>query len=318
MIKALYWVPALAMLFFAIVFFSDWVTRFKAIRRYLKYGICAGLIVVGTDLLILAITPSSGRPTVLMGLIAEPIAFLQLMGFTMLGMYYLAASGYPSFPVLLQKFSVPSDESNTDENMPENQANAGAATTDSIQPGNSTLHETPAQIHASNRNYPALDLLLDINWKAYFLTIFGVSIIGILYTVVLFWLTTPQLSEILQKAVVSPSAGFENAATIQAILLVLGVAVTEEIIFRLGIQSFFVKYLKLEGASYWVAILITSVLWTLGHACALDPEWVKLAQIFPMGLMLGWLFRKYGAESTILAHGLYNVVLVFLAPYLLG
>ncbi len=151
----------------------------------------------------------------------------------------------------------------------------------------------------------------------YFLTILGVSIIGILYSVVLFRLTTPQLSEMLQKTVVPPSAGFENATTIQVILLALEFAVAEELIFRLGIQSFLVKYLKLEGARYWIAILITSVLWTLGHAGGLDPAWVKLAQIFPMGLMLGWLFRKYGAESTILAHGLLNVVLVFLSAYLL-
>ena len=87
-------------------------------------------------------------------------------------------------------------------------------------------------------------------------------------------------------------------------------AIGEEIIFRLGIQSFLVKYLKLEGQSYWIAILITSALWTIGHAGTLQPEWVKLAQIFPVGLMLGWLFRKYGAESTILAHGLFNILML--------
>jgi membrane protease YdiL (CAAX protease family) len=230
----------------------------------------------------------------------------------------LAALGYPSFPVLQQKFSVAPDESNTGENTADNPADTRAETADSIQPGNSILYETPEQRHVSDKDYPAVDLVLDINWKAYFLTIFGVSIIGILYSVILFSLTSPQLSDMLQKTIGPASAEFENAVTVQTILLVLEFAVAEELIFRLGIQSFLVKYLKLEGARYWIAILITSALWTLGHVGGLDPEWVKLAQVFPVGLMLGWLFRKYGVESTILAHGLFNVVLGFLPPHLLG
>ncbi len=312
MTTAVWVICVLGMGFFTIAFLVDWIKSYAAIRKYLKYGIWAGLIVVGLDLLIVAMTPSSWKPALFMGLIAEPIVFLKQVGFTMLGMYYLAVLGYPSFPVFLQKFSVASDESNTDENIVDDKANTRAETTASIQQANSILQEIPEQIHVPNSGHTALGLSLEIKWKDYFLTIFGVSIIGILYSVVLFLLTTPQLSEILQKEVVPPSAGIENAMTIQVILIVLQSAVAEEIIFRLGIQSFLVKYLKLEGQRYWIAILITSVLWTLGHAGGLDPAWVKLAQIFPMGLMLGWLFRKYGAESTILAHGLFNIVLVFL------
>jgi membrane protease YdiL (CAAX protease family) len=317
MTTALGCIYGLGMWFFTIAFLVDWIKSRKAIRKYLKYGIWAGLIVVGLDLLIVAITPSSWQPTLFMGLIAEPIIFLKQIGFTMLGMYYLAVLGYPSFPVFLRKFSVASDESNTDENIVDNKPNTRAETIDTFQPANSILQEIPEQIYVSNKSHPALDLSLDIKWKDYFLTIFGVSIVGILYSVVLFLLTTPQLSETAQKIFGSPSAGFEKAITIQGILLVLEFAVAEEIVFRLSIQSFLVKYLKLEGKRYWIAILITSILWTLGHASTLNPEWVKLAQIFPMGLMLGWLFRKYGAESTILAHGLVNVVLSFLSAYLL-
>ncbi|MEW6532016.1 MAG: CPBP family intramembrane glutamic endopeptidase [Thermodesulfobacteriota bacterium] len=312
MTTALGCIAALGMGFFSIAFLIDWFESWEAIRKYLKYGIWAGLIVEGSDLLIVAITPSSWEPTLIMGLIGVPIIFLKHVGFTMLGMYYLAVLGYPSFPVLLQKFSVASDESNTDENIVDNKANTRAGTTDSIQATNPIVHEIPEQVHLSDKSSPALDLLLDIKWKDYFLTIFGVSVIGILYSVVLFLLTTPQLSEIWQKEVVPPSAGIENAMTIQVILVALQSAVAEEVIFRLGIQSFLAKYLKLKGQRYWIAILITSVLWTLAHAGGLEPAWVKLAQIFPIGLMLGWLFRKYGAESTILAHGLFNIVLVFL------
>lgn len=316
MTTALGCIYGLGYLFFTIAFLVDWIKSRKAIRKYLKYGIWAGLIVIGLDLLIVAITPSSWQPTVFILLIAEPIVFLRQVGFTMLGMYYLAGLGYSSFPVILKKFSVASDESDNNANVVV-EDNPHAETIDMIQPVNSMLQDMSEQVYVPNENRPKTDLLLDIKWRDYFLTVFGVSVIGILYSVVLFLLTTPKLSEIAQKTFGSPSAGFENAITIQGILLVLEFAVAEEIVFRLGIQSFLVKYLKLEGKGYWIAILLSSTLWTLGHAGTLNPEWVKLAQIFPMGLMLGWMFRKYGAESTILVHGLFNVVLAFLSVYLL-
>lgn len=317
MITALSIIHVIVMCCLSIAFLIDWLQSFSAIRKYLKYGILAGLIVVGLDLLIVAITPSSWGPELYMGIMFEPIIFLKQMGFTMLGMYYLAVSGYPSFPVLLRKFGIASDESKADENTVDNRADTRTATKDSMQSGNPIPYETTAQIPVSNEELPASDILLDIDWKAYFLTIFGVIIAGILYSIVLFRLTTPHVSEMLQKTVGSPSGGSGDAMNLQIVLLVLEFAVAEELIFRLGIQSYLVRYLKLQGQRYWIAILITSVLWTLGHAGELDPAWVKLAQIFPVGLLLGWLFRKYGAESTIIAHGLFNVVLVFLSPYLL-
>ena len=84
-----------------------------------------------------------------------------------------------------------------------------------------------------------------------------------------------------------------------------------------GIQSFLAHYLKWQGNRYWAAIALTSLLWTLGHAGMLDPGWVKLAQIFPVGLMLGWLFRRHGVEACMLTHGLFNVTMIGLSPLVL-
>ena len=196
--------------FFQIVFLGQWIGSPKVIRKYLKYGIGAGLTVVGLDLLMVATTPSSQRPTLFLGLIAEPIFFLKQVGFTMLGMYYLVGLGYPSLPLFLRKFGVASDESNTDENTGDNQADTCPETTDSIQQARSTLHEVDEQVYASNKSHSASDLLLDINWRDYFLTIFGVSIIATLYSAVLFLLTAPQLSGMLQTKVIPPSVGFHD------------------------------------------------------------------------------------------------------------
>ncbi len=104
--------------------------------------------------------------------------------------------------------------------------------------------------------------------------------------------------------------------TAQAILFLLLVAFGEEIVFRLGVQSFLAKYLKLSPNRYWIAIVVTTLLWTIGHAGALEPAWVKLVQIFPVGLMLGWLCQRYGMESSIMAHAVFNLALAFPSSYL--
>jgi hypothetical protein len=98
MITALGLIHVLAMCLFSIVFLVDWLRSFGEIRKYLKYGIIAGLTVVGLDLLIVAITPSSWQSGLLLGLIMEPIIFLKQMGFTMLGMYYCPLRGMGEKP----------------------------------------------------------------------------------------------------------------------------------------------------------------------------------------------------------------------------
>jgi membrane protease YdiL (CAAX protease family) len=94
-------------------------------------------------------------------------------------------------------------------------------------------------------------------------------------------------------------------------------ALSEEIMFRLGIQTFLAKHLRWQGKRYWLAVLLTTAIWTLGHYGALEPTWVKLVQVFPMGLALGWVFRKYGLGSAILVHGGFNVIIVSLSGFLL-
>jgi membrane protease YdiL (CAAX protease family) len=321
MTSALGWIYALGMFSFTIAFFIDWIKSEKDSRKYAKYGIGAGVIVIGSYFLIIVITPSALQSTPLSAiLVSEAIIFLRLAGFNELGMHYLASTGYPSFPILLRKFGVASDEKKIITDISDNNADAPAENLKEVQLTDPPASDTLEQVHIPSaiENQLPSNVLLDIKWKDYFLTILSVSAIGILYSVGLFRLTSPHMSELAQQRFGAPSTGSSGPISLQGILFILEVAIFEEIVFRLGIQSFLVKYLKLKGNGYWIAILITSALWTLGHVGVLDPEWVKLAQIFPLGLLLGWLFRKYGAESTILAHALFNIVLAFLAPYLLG
>lgn len=308
------------LLIFAIVFLVDWIRLRKKIRQYWKYGLWFGIVIVGMDLLIVAITPSSWGPGLFVICIAEPITLIRIIGFTMLGMYYCAVSGYPSLPLLLRKFSPAPVQDLTIPNPPEDQPGVLSIENEVPQPIETVadfyVQPTPI-VQAQPESQPAADVLPDIRWKNYFIAVFGASAISILYSVVLFLLTKPHPSQIMQQVFRSASSELSGTVNLQTILFVIEVAIAEELVFRLGIQNFLVKTLKLQNKNYWIAILLTSALWTLGHVGSLDPEWVKFAQIFPIGILLGWLLKKYGAESTILVHTLFNVVLIFLGVYLI-
>jgi len=131
------------------------------------------------------------------------------------------------------------------------------------------------------------------------------------YTQLLFWAFSPQPSEHLVRALgLDGDDPWEVPTPIGAALIGL-VAVGEELVFRLGIQNFLAALCNWWGRNYWLAIVATSALWTLGHAGALDPDWVKFLQVFPAGVALGWLFRKHGIESCIAVHVLFNVLAYF-------
>ena len=80
----------------------------------------------------------------------------------------------------------------------------------------------------------------------------------------------------------------------------------EEIVYRLGIQNFLAALLLKKGWPYWAAIVATSFLFALGHAGAMQPAWVKLAQMLPVSLVLGLLYQRYGLESCWAAHTVFN------------
>ena len=128
------------------------------------------------------------------------------------------------------------------------------------------------------------------------------------YSYLLFKIADPQIPAALkiQKQTFSP---FVTA------LVMLELAVVEEIIFRLGIQNFIVKVFDLEDQKYWIAILAASFFWAVSHLGTLDPAWVKFVQVFPVGIMLGFFFKKYGLESTIFIHGAFNIGMTVMLPF---
>lgn len=161
-----------------------------------------------------------------------------------------------------------------------------------------------------NRNY--------IFQKRFLVYVFSVIYLSVAYSIILFSLTSPEMSQTLKHMSESQLEELPNLnkPSFLAALVVLEFAFAEEIIFRLGIQNYIQKMLNLIDSQYWISISLTSLFWSFAHANVLDPEWVKIVQIFPIGLGLGYLFNKVGTEACILAHGFFNIIMMFLTPYL--
>lgn len=162
------------------------------------------------------------------------------------------------------------------------------------------------QTHVSRRKVKGNLLKL----SKFMIPTLAVATLSILYSIILFKFTNPEIASSM-KSLFDGEMKAENYSAANFVFFLVA-AFGEEIIYRLGIQNYLAIHLNWRHSRYWLAILVTSILWTIGHTGTLNPNWVKFAQIFPIGLLLGWLFRKYGIISCILAHGLFNVIIPLL------
>lgn len=142
----------------------------------------------------------------------------------------------------------------------------------------------------------------------------------VLYTIALFAVTRPQMSEAIKRAnpLERMKSGTLAQATAVAVVALISVAFAEEVVFRLGIQNLIARIARLGGRKYWIAIVLASFFWTAGHAAALNPFWVKLLQIFPIGLALGWLYKRHGLEACIVVHAGMNLALALLSSWFIS
>jgi len=157
---------------------------------------------------------------------------------------------------------------------------------------------------------------LNRKWWIKFDAIVVISvIIASIYTIVLFSLTQPQASEMIR--LIQESSQTQGTETMNVILLAIvfaRLAAAEEIFFRLVVQTVVEWKFRASRYASAIAILFSSLFWSIGHVGVLVPEWVKLAQIFPFGIALGLIYRRYGIEAAILIHVVFNIAMIFLSP----
>ena len=135
----------------------------------------------------------------------------------------------------------------------------------------------------------------------------------IVFSAALFHLTDVKISKALQAM-----EGFTLEVTTLGIVVVAIMGFGEEIIFRLGLQNGLTYLMRSSRFGHYWAVLGTTALWCLGHVGTLEPNWVKFAQIFVFGLVLGNLNRRFGIIPCIMTHVLFNISMALLTPTVLA
>ncbi len=300
------------LLVFALGFLINWYRNREAIAPYKRIGFWAGIIFVIFELSTLALSRGAFLSLTNVCLIVVSLGWgiLRVWGFVNNGIFFSNQLNLRSFPLIAPQLSVPPVPVASPAVIP---------VADPVFEGSITLVDTPieaAVIPPAPIVPPAAPLApitLEpiapltppaINRERYWLNIVGVSIAAVAYSVVLFLITHPRPGLIAQNLDVSSV----QIVTPLTLVVLLEFAFVEELIFRLAIQNYLGAKLIKRRYGYAIAVVITAAFWSMAHVGALNPDWVKLAQIFPLGLALGWLYRRQGAESTIMAHALFNLL----------
>lgn len=91
--------------------------------------------------------------------------------------------------------------------------------------------------------------------------------------------------------------------------IALTAAVLEEVIFRGALLGALLRLTRSATA----AVLLSSVLFALGHAAYLDVPGIKELQIFGLGVLLGWARMKGGLVWAMRLHLAFNALMVLLS-----
>src|SRR5690606_18822517 len=90
-------------------------------------------------------------------------------------------------------------------------------------------------------------------------------------------------------------------------LLAWGGALPEEAVYRL----FGIILLKKLFRSTAVAVLLTSMIWAIGHTSyPIFPAYTRFVEVTVLGLIFGWVFLKYGFITAVFAHAAVDSILM--------
>lgn len=134
------------------------------------------------------------------------------------------------------------------------------------------------------------------------------------FTFLLFKFTNPELSNALKNAAEGQTQAMKIGYS--SIIFFILVALYEEVLFRLYLQSF-LSYLFRRTTLGWIyALLLTSVIFAVGHFGILETWWIKFTQTFFIGIVLGIAMRKYGMETSLAIHSILNIFALYSSAYL--
>ena len=123
--------------------------------------------------------------------------------------------------------------------------------------------------------------------------------------------------------------GLEIPNTFEWFLRCLSAALTEEIFFRLGLMTLFVWVLRsivkkpaTDVPSLWVGNLLSAIVFAGAHLPQLTFHGLSLLIPFVLfsssaGMVMGWLYMRYGLVSAIIAHFIGDLM-VYVVPRLMA
>ncbi|MBX7245997.1 MAG: CPBP family intramembrane metalloprotease [Candidatus Sumerlaeaceae bacterium] len=152
--------------------------------------------------------------------------------------------------------------------------------------------------------------------------------VNVLFTYLLFSRTSWGASESLKQAL-RPEAYSSPANLVFAGYLLISAAVMEEMLFRhyllnrllVTIGRIFPgrkdrQTIRKDWVHKIVAVLITTIIFALGHRSVVSPDWLKYTQTGVLGLTLGVCQLTSGTASCVALHLLFNFSMVFMARLL--
>ncbi len=272
MIQVITWVYSLmvlGMLIVIIVQYGNHKTSFPPFKSYKDLFVVIYLCFEVGILLINA--KEFGGGIIVIAVLADIIQVLKLVAFVYVGFYYTRKLGLHGAPLLGILFADIKE-----------QAVRKLDADQLVEVDGSTLLEPEAE--ESVEVEEDLYIVPSINWSEYMIALV-ISITGIVsFTYILFSVTNPKVGIMLQD--IKPVESLTRINYVTAYLAVIEVSILEELTFRLGMLSFLMYTIK-GRYGVDIAIWITAIIWTMGHAMSLDPVWVKMVQILPWGILLG-------------------------------
>ena len=121
-----------------------------------------------------------------------------------------------------------------------------------------------------------------------------------------------------------------NKVTITPIARLAYGGFTEEILLRYGVMTLMVWIIfkitkRLNNLTYWLGILIASLLFALGHfpvafSAVTNPSMYLLTYILIgnsiAGIIFGWIYWKKGLESAFVAHIFAHILMILLESFI--
>lgn len=162
------------------------------------------------------------------------------------------------------------------------------------------LRELPGSLYLKGES-----ILGRIDWK---LILIPMPFL-IIWTYLVFGLFPTEPTELAYA--VSPASNNDLGAILYNIMTASVMApIQEEILYRHFAMGILYRWFGRSKVAVAFNILITAAVFAAAHVGVVIPDWVKLLQILPLGMLLGLIYHKRGLENTILAHSAFNTFTV--------